>query len=96
MIDSITKTALALCAGAFAITSLQAATITQDQWLQLNFTNGFYNAQTEDNFNYFIDSSDGLKTNETTGTSTTMLDSQGNAVDATLTASGFGGEGALV
>ena len=98
IVNSITIAALALCAGAFAITSLQADTITQGQWLQLNFTDG-YNpngdgvATGKDNFNYFTTFNSGF--NSTTGDSATMIDSLGNSVDATLTASGFAGVGAL-
>ena len=91
MVNSITIAALALCAGAFAITSLQAAPITEGQWLQLNFTDDT-NPADKDNFNYFIDQSNGLKTNETTGTSTTLIDSEGNTVDGSVTVSGWQGK----
>ena len=93
MINSITKTALALCAGAFAITSLQADTITQGQWLQLNFLNDTHDPVDKDNFNYFNDANTGF--NLTTNDSATMIDSLGNSVDVTLSSSGFGGEGFL-
>ena len=92
MVNSITIAALALCAGAFAITSLQADTITQGQWLQLNFTNG-WNPADKDNFNYFNTANSGFNT--TTNDSATMIDSLGNSVDVTLSSSGFGGEGFL-
>ena len=88
MVNSITKTALALCAGAFAITSLQAATITEGQWLQLNFSDS-WNPADKDNFNYFNTPNSGFNT--TTNDSATMIDSLGNSVDATLTASGWQG-----
>ena len=86
--------ALSLFAGA----TLQAATITEGQWLQLNFTDGHNPGGTgvaagKDNFNYFIDSSDGLKTNETTGSSTVLIDSQGSSVDGSVTVSGWEGSG---
>jgi len=83
--------ALALCASALTLSSLQAATLANGDWLQLNFSNGNITGPTgavaEDYFNSYTFANN--PNNSTTGNTTQMIDSQGNFLDLSMTPDNF-------
>ncbi|MBN1852312.1 MAG: hypothetical protein JW829_06295 [Pirellulales bacterium] len=70
---------------------LAMAGIVSGQWLQLNFTDGWYAGDNDThNWNYFVTNNSGF--NSTTGNDTDMIDSMGNPVTGvTLTGAGWEG-----
>ena len=89
---------LLLCGGA-----VQAAQITDGQWIQLNFTDGWTPDQAggEDGFNYFLTHNSAVRTlfgGSTTNTVTyplnALIDSTGVAVDGSVTSADWVNRGA--
>jgi len=87
------RTALVLVMACGLVSSLQAALITEGQWLQLNFADAVVTNATA-NFNTYNTVNSGF--NLATGNDTQMVDSLGNLVDATLSANGWQNSGGNV